>query len=112
MDDNTIKLDLCYVHNGVFTDINCLYKLFIVKNNQELTKAKALEEKKNGQSLRDEIKELEQNKEYFKALKRYFSLGVIEGKIDEDVLDLLNSDFGIFYKFISFLKLVIEMIEQ
>ena len=112
MDDNTIKLDLCYLHNDVFTDINCLYNLFIVKNKQELTKAKALEEKKIGQSLRDEIKELERNKEYFKALKRYFSLGVIEGKIDEDVLDLLNSDFGIMYKFISFLRLVIEMIEQ
>jgi len=112
MDDNTIKLDLCYIHNEVFTDINCLYNLFIVKNKQELTKAKALEEKKTSQSLRDDIKELERNKEYFKALKRYFSLGVIEGKIDEDVLDLLNSDYGIMYKFVSFLKLVIEMIEQ
>jgi hypothetical protein len=37
---------------------------------------------------------------------------VIEGKIDEDVLDLLNSDYGIMYKFVSFLKLVIKMIEQ
>jgi hypothetical protein len=63
MDDNTIKLDLCYLHNEVFTDINCLYNLFIVNNKQELTKAKALEEKNTGQSLRDEIKELERNKE-------------------------------------------------
>lgn len=112
MDDNTIKLDLCYVYNDVFTDINCLYNLFIVKNKEELKKLKAEEEKKSGQSLRKEITELEQNKEYFKALKRYFSLGVIEGKIDQDVLNLLNSDYGIMYKFVSFLKLVIEMIEQ
>jgi len=112
MEDNTIKLDLCYIHNNLFTDINCLYNLFIVKNKQELAKMKAEEEQKAGQSLREEITELEKNKEYFKALKRYFSLGVIEGKIDESVLDLLNSEYGIMYKFVSFLKLVIEMIEQ
>lgn len=112
MDENVIKLDLCYLYNDVFTDINCLYNLFIVKNKQELKKRKTEEEQKVGESLRQEIKELEHKKEYFKALKRYFSLGMIEGKLDEDVLDLLNSDFGILYKFISFFKLVIEMIDQ
>lgn len=63
-------------------------------------------------SLEHEINELEKKKEYYKALKRYFSLGIIEGKIDEDALDLMNSDFGMLYKFVSFLELVIEMIEQ
>ena len=112
MEDNTIKLDLCYLRNDVFTDINCLYNLFIIKNKQELQKAKALEESKLSQSLRKEITELEKKKEYYKALKRYFSLGIIEGKIDEDALDLMNSEYGILYKFVSFLNLVIEMIEQ
>ena len=112
MEDNTIKLDLCYLRNDVFTDINCLYNLFIIKNKQELQKAKALEESKLSQSLRKEITELKKKKEYYKALKRYFSLGIIEGKIDEDALDLMNSEYGILYKFVSFLNLVIEMIEQ
>jgi hypothetical protein len=112
MEDNKIKLDLCYIHNGIFTDINCLYNLFIVKNKGELQNAKTEEEKKTGDSLRKDIDELEKNKEYFKVLKRYFSLGIVEGKIDEDVLDLLNGEYGIMYKFISFLNLVIEMIEQ
>ena len=112
MEDNTIKLDLCYLRNDVFTDINCLYNLFIIKNKQELQKAKALEESKLSQSLRKEITELEKKKEFYKALKRYFSLGIIEGKIDEDALDLMNSEYGILYKFVSFLNLVIEMIEQ
>ena len=112
MDDNIIKLDLCYIYNDVFTDINCLYNLYIIKNKEELKREKAKAEKTVGKSLREEITELEKNKEYFKALKRYFSLGIVEGKIDEDVLELLNSSFGIMYKVTSFLKLVIEMIEQ
>lgn len=82
MDDNVIKLDLCYLHNEVFTDINCMYNLFIVKNKQELKKRKEEEEEKVGHSLRQEITKLEHDREYFKALKRYFSLGLIEGKID------------------------------
>ena len=112
MDDNKIKLDLCYLHNDIFTDINCLYNLFIVKNKSDLKKLKAEEVMKSSQSLREDIDILEQNKEYFKALKRYFSLGLIEGKFDEDILNLLNSDYGMMYKVCSFLKLVIEMIEQ
>ncbi len=112
MDDNTIKLDLCYIYNDIFTDINCLYNLFIVKNKEELKASKATQQAETVKSLRDEIKELEGNQEYFKAMKRYFSLGIIEGKVDDDILDLLNSEYGILYKFISFLKLVIEMIDQ
>lgn len=112
MDDNTVKLDLCYLHNDIFTDINCLYNIFIVKNKQELSQAKDEEANRVSETLRTEISELEKNKEYYKALKRYFSLGIIEGKIDEDALDLLNSEFGIMYKFVSFIQLIIEMIEQ
>lgn len=112
MQDNTIKLDLCYLHNDIFTDINCLYNLFLVRNKKEFDKKRLEAESEVTDTLKTDIKELEKEGEYFKVLKRYFSLSIIEGKIDEDILNLLNSDYGMMYKFISFLKLVIEMIEQ
>lgn len=45
MEDNTIKLDLCYLHNEVFTDINCLYNLFIVKSKDALEKKKLMKKR-------------------------------------------------------------------
>jgi hypothetical protein len=112
MDDNVIKLDLCYLYNDIFTDINCLYNLFLVKNKHELSEAKATQQHTVSEQLKENIKELEKEGSYMKALKRYFSLGIVEGNIDEDILGLLNSDYGIMYKFVSFLSLVIEMMEQ
>jgi hypothetical protein len=112
MDDNTIKLDLCYLYNDIFTDINCLYNMYLLKNKHELSEAKATKEKEVSEQLRENIKELEKEGNYFKALKRYFSLGMVEGNIDKDILELLNDDHGIMYKFISFLELTIEMIDQ
>lgn len=109
---NVIKLDLCYVFNGIFTDVNCMYNLHIVTDKKHLKQSKEEAKKSTIQSLREEIDVLEREGEFFKALKRYFSIGVLEGKVDDDVLDLLNSEYGILYKFISFLKLVVEMMDQ
>jgi hypothetical protein len=111
-EENVIKLDICYLYHGIFTDINCLYHLFIVNNKSELKKEKMKMQKQSVQGLKADIKELENNHEYMKALKRYFSLSLIKGTMDKTILDTLNSDLGLFYKFIRFLKLVIEMIEQ
>jgi hypothetical protein len=83
-----------------------------VKNKKEFNKKRLEAESKVTDTLRSEIKELEKKGEYFKALKRYFSLGIVESNIDEDILNLLNSDYGRMYKFVNFLKLVVEMIEQ
>lgn len=112
MEDNIIKLDMCYLYNNVFTDINCLYNLYMVNNKNDLMKEKAKEENNISEQLKTEIKELEHNKEFYKAMKRHFSLGLNEGKFDKDILTIMNSDYGMFYKLISFLKLVVEMIEQ
>lgn len=110
MPDNTIKLDLCYLHNDIFTDINCLYNLFLVRNKKEFEKKRREAESKVTSTLKTDIKELKKEGDYFKALKRYFSLSIIDGKIDEDILNILNSDYGRMYKFTNFLKLVIEML--
>lgn len=112
MDNNVIKLDMCFLNNGIMTDINCLYNLFIVHNTKELDKEKAKVLKQSYAYLKNEITELKSKKEYYKAMKRYISLGLLQGKVDKRILELMNSDLGIYYKFISFLRLVIEVINQ
>jgi hypothetical protein len=71
-DSNTIKLDICFLYNNIFTDINCLYFIHHVINKNKKKKAKAMETKLVSKQLLDEIKELEKNKEYFKSMKRHF----------------------------------------
>jgi hypothetical protein len=112
-DDNLIKLDLCYVKNGVeFTDINCIYNLYIVNDKKQYEKEKDNNNKEIKQRLKDDIKQLEKDGQYYKALKRYFSLSIVSGKVDKMILKTMNSDFGMYYKFISFLNLCLEMLTQ
>ena len=113
-ENNTIKLDMCYIHNSIFTDINCLYVIHHTTVNDVKTykKVKAISNKTIIKQFKEEINELQKNHEYYKAMKRLFSMGVIEGKYDPALLEIMNSDYGMYYKFISFLKLVVEMIEQ
>ena len=112
MDNNKIKLDICYLYNGIFTDINCLYILHFVKDKSDYEKTKADQKKETIKTMKKEITELEKTGEYYKSLKRYFSLGLVENKFNKSILNIMNSDYGIFYKFITFLNLTVEMIEQ
>ena len=112
MENNTIKLDMCYIYNEIFTDINCLYILHHVQSKNDVKKVKESESKTIANQLKSEIKELRKNKQHYKALKRLFSLGLVTGKCNKKILAIMNSDLGMFYKFISFLKLVIEMLDQ
>jgi len=41
-DDNIIKLDMVYILNNIFTDINILYNLHIVTNKKQLNGSKLL----------------------------------------------------------------------
>jgi hypothetical protein len=111
-EDNIIKLDMCYIDNGIFTDINCLYNLHIIRDKKELPIAK--QDKSNDiiHSLEEESKQLKHEKLYYKAIKREFSIALIKGDMDKHMLTIMNSEYGLFYKFISFLSLTLEMIEQ
>lgn len=68
IDDNTIKLDMCYVYNGIFTDINCLYNIHIVNNKKDYKKAKDNNTKTIVKQLNEEINDLLKNGEHYKAL--------------------------------------------
>jgi hypothetical protein len=81
-DLNKVKLDVCFINEST-------------------------EESKD--KLRNEIKELVKEGLYFKALKRHFSLLMIEKKIDNETLNILNSDYGILYKFINSLQLIVSI---
>lgn len=100
-ENNIIKLDLCYVHNNLFTDVNIVYNL-ILKHDPKRPK----------ESLMQEIKEAVKDKDYYKVIKRKFNLALLKGKIDQDILNIMNSHYGILYKFINSLQLVNEMLVQ
>jgi hypothetical protein len=102
-----VKLDMCYIHNNIFTDINCLYNLHIIQSKKSKESAQETVTK-----LKEDIQSLYEEGNLFKVIKRYFSLLVIEHKLNDKIMELINSDFGMFYKFISFLDMVVIMLEQ
>jgi len=112
MDENLIKLDICYLYNNIFTDVNCVYNLHILKQKDDLKKSKIQIKSEVVKKFRKEIKELEKNGQYFKAIKRHFNLALLNKKFDVKIIGILNSDYGMMYKFISFLNLVVEVIDQ
>lgn len=112
MPDNVIKLDLVYLYNDIFTDINILYNLHIVGKKSDLTNAKKETNKDMVESINDDIKDLHKEGKYFKILKRLFTLSILEKHVDKGMIQLLNSDYGQFYKFFNCLNLVLIMLEQ
>jgi len=103
-DDNKLKLDICYINNNLFTDINMLYNFVI--NDKPESKEDIIH------SFNDAINECKENGNYFKAIKKMFQQSIISDKIDEELLELINSNYGLMYKIITSLQLVFDMIEQ
>lgn len=110
--DATIKLDLCLVVNGLFNEITNNYFIYIGNNHESIDKQSS---KKLKTMIDDRIKEVDElydSHQYFKCLKRLFSLEVIENNVNLDLLNFLNSDYGLLYKSIHDLQLVLSMAEQ
>ena len=112
MTDNVIKLDLVYIMDGIFTDINILYNFHIVSKHRHYKKVKQNSNKDIISNINNNIKELVKNQEYFKAIKRYFSLYLLEKKMKKSIIDLLNSQYGRFFKFIHSLNLCFIMLNE
>lgn len=112
MPDNIIKLDLVYVYNGIFTDINILYNFHIVQKKRHLKEVKENTVTNVISSLKGDIDELIEEHHYFKALKRMFALSNFQKRTDKKLLALFNSDYGMLYKFINSLDLIVVMMEQ
>ncbi|RYY44686.1 MAG: hypothetical protein EOO06_17720 [Chitinophagaceae bacterium] len=68
---NIIKVDICYIHNNIFTDINCLYNFHMVKEKNSIEETKIKEANQITDSLRDDMKRLRKEGNLFKVIKRF-----------------------------------------
>ena len=108
-----IKLDIVYLLNGNFIEITEVYFLKIGNNtNYNENELNSEEIKKN---LQNELKNLINEKQYFKALKRIFSILLMENKnniLQNKLINFFNSENGILYKANADLKILISVIEN
>lgn len=66
--DNIIKLDVCYLSNNLFTDINILYLVHMVGDKSHLEKEKNANNKLMVLSMKKDIEDLIDENNYFKAI--------------------------------------------
>jgi len=91
-----LKLDLTVLIDGVFTDLSEFYSLNI-NGNFNYDKNALLKENRIKQ-LKIEVKEYINDKNYFKALKRVFSLQRQNNNPDPELIDFLNAQIGFLNK--------------
>ena len=106
--DATIKIDIVYLLNNIFTDITNNYFISIGKKKiiPEMNVKILIKQLKN------DYEEFTKEGNYIKALKRLFSIEKLENKVDRKLLQLLNSNVGRMYKGIANLKLIVEMLTK
>ena len=92
-DATLIKIDMVAYLNFAFTEVSCIYSF----SKDAPTKEEYL------QQLTSEMKELEQEGNYYKALKRMFSIHKIKGEADKMVAltRYFNSPDGLLYQRLS-----------
>ena len=107
--DSTIKLDEVVFINGLASEItnNYFLKIGSKGNSKKNTKNEIIK------MLKQNYEECIEEKKYFKALKRKFSIYQIRhpNKIPKTLLSILNSNSGRLYKTVNDLKLIILLLE-
>jgi len=106
--DATIKIDIVYLLNNIFTDITNNY--FISINKRKIIPVMKVNQEID--ALKADYIEYKNEKNYFKALKRLFSIEKLENNVNREILTIFNSNIGRLYKGISNLNLIIEMLEK
>lgn len=110
---STIKLDIVYLLNGIFTEITEVY--FIKFGKYRNYDSKELNSKNIKNELQKEFHELVKENNYFKALKRLFSIFQIEKNKSSDIdllIQFFNGENGILYKANADLQILINVIEN
>ena len=97
--DAVVKLDMIAIVDNRICELS----------NNFFIKQKRPDPKK---SLRDDIKELKLENNYFKALKRVFSLREVEKKSNKKLIDYFNTDVGLANKVKSDIISLIALLEQ
>jgi len=110
--NSTIKLDIVYLLNGIFTEITEVY--FIKLGKHQNYDNKELNSKNIKNELQKEFHELVNENNYFKALKRLFSILQIEKKFSDvdKFIHFFNSESGILYKANADLQILITVIDN
>ena len=101
-----IKIDVVYYHNGLFTEFSNIFN--ITKNSNYIDTDEILE------NITADMIELSKKGNYFKALKRAFSIAQItknDKKLDF-IFDVLNSDIGKLGQIKSFLGSIVLVLER
>jgi len=108
-----IKLDIVYLLNGSFIEITEVY--FLKIGNHTNYNENELNSEEITKNLQNELKELIDEKQYFKALKRIFSILLMDEKnntLQNKLINFFNSENGILYKANADLKILISVIEN
>ena len=108
-----IKLDIVYLLNGSFIEITEVY--FLKIGNHTNYNENELNSEEITKNLQNELKELIDEKQYFKALKRIFSILLMDEKnniFQNKLINFFNSENGILYKANADLKILINVIEN
>ena len=108
-----IKLDIVNLLNGSFIEITEVY--FLKIGNHTNYNENELNSEEITKNLQNELKELIDEKQYFKALKRIFSILLIDEKnntLQNKLINFFNSENGILYKANADLKILISVIEN
>ena len=103
-----IKIDIVYYHNGLFTEFSNIFN--ITKNNSH----KQINEDELINSITDDMDALVKEGNYFKALKRAFSLSQINKDKEkiEYIYKVLNSDIGRLGQIKSYLGSIVLVLER
>ena len=110
MQKSIMKMDLIVFVNNIAVEITDNY-FITIKNKSNFDKHD--EDKNNSiKRLVIDYNQLIDEKRYFKAIKRLFSIQTIEGKPSKKLIDLFNSDLGRLYKCISDINTIILLLEQ
>ena len=104
--NHLIKIDVVYYHNGLFIEFSNIF--YITSDDKKKCKADELA------SISGDIKILINKGNYFKALKRLYSIAQI--KQDKECIrvlfNILNSDLGKLGQIISYLNSIILVLER
>jgi len=98
-DKTKMKLDMIFLLHGEFIEINEIYR-FVINGRKNYDDANIEKE------LRKEIEKYKKEGNYFKVMKRKFSLAKWKGIIKKDYIDIFNGQSGLLNNLINQLKII------
>lgn len=97
--DARIKLDMIFLLHDRFVEFSCIYK--VGQNNEDPIIG-----------IKKDIEELFNNKNFPKIIKRLYSLAKLQKQDTKQIINFLNSKWGLFYQSVSDMKTLILLLEQ